>query len=231
VPEIRPEERETEHDFWTNFEEKRGLLLGVMFDLISGVLRNLRPLDRRPRMADWSDYASALYAHVGWGRKQFQEDWQAEEDRQHETALEGILGTALLNHFKESFEPEAHWRKPVEVLVETPEELLKGCRTHADLDVQRFLPKSASAFMREFNRLIPALQHKGYGIREGTKGKGRESRKVLEIWRVPQPPDGPSPNGSADRSAGSAGSLPLILEKKEKTTVWARKSEEDGVIP
>jgi hypothetical protein len=72
VPDIRPEERETEHDFWTNFEEKRGVLLGVVFDLISGVLRNLRPLERRPRIADWSDYASALYAHTGWGRDQFQ---------------------------------------------------------------------------------------------------------------------------------------------------------------
>jgi energy-coupling factor transporter ATP-binding protein EcfA2 len=48
VPDIRPEERETEDDFWTNFEEKRGVLLGVVFDLISGVLRNLRPLERRP---------------------------------------------------------------------------------------------------------------------------------------------------------------------------------------
>ena len=182
------------------------MLLGVVFDLISGVLRNLRPLERRPRMADWSDYASALYEHTGWGRGQFQKDWEAEEDRQHETALESILGAALRKHFEESFEPDAKWKKPVEVLTETPADMLRGVRAETELDAQRFLPKSASTFMREFNRLIPALEHMGYGIRQTTRGRGREARKIVEIWRKSSMPD-PSPDGSVGRSAGSAACL------------------------
>jgi hypothetical protein len=61
-----------------------------VFDLISGVLRNLQPLKERPRMADWADIASALYAHLGWGRTQFTEDWRAAEEHQYDVALDRL---------------------------------------------------------------------------------------------------------------------------------------------
>jgi hypothetical protein len=163
VPDIRPEERETEHDLWAKFEEKRGLLLGVVFDLISGVLRNYQPLEKRPRMADWSDYASALYAHTGWGRDQFEADWETEEERQHETALDSIVGSALVDYLRSEFEPPSYKKVP-EVLTKTPAALFDSVRVEVNLDARKFFPQSTSSFMRDFNRHIPALEYLGYGI-------------------------------------------------------------------
>jgi len=67
VPAITSEQRISEAEFWAAFERDRGKLLGAYFDILSGVLRNRKPVSWRPRMSDWGELASALYDYMGWG--------------------------------------------------------------------------------------------------------------------------------------------------------------------
>ena len=63
-------ERKTEEELWERFEAEHPKLLGALFDTLAKVIA-LKPsikLSRRPRLADWGEYAAAVYEVMGWGR-------------------------------------------------------------------------------------------------------------------------------------------------------------------
>ena len=75
------------------------MLLGVFFDILSGVLGHRKPVEWRPRMSDyWGELASALYEHMGWGRDTFTFDHEQVEVKQHDVALDPILGTSIMDY-------------------------------------------------------------------------------------------------------------------------------------
>src|SRR4028118_173605 len=92
---IPKSERRAESDLWAQFEQDHPELLGAVLDALSGAIRLRVPLAEPPRLADWAEYAAAVYeymderGHAGWGRDQFAKDWNAVEEKQHEAALEG----------------------------------------------------------------------------------------------------------------------------------------------
>jgi hypothetical protein len=171
VPHIDESSRLPEARFWEEFEFDRGKLLGVVFALISGVLRNLQPLQARPRMADWAEIASALYEHVGWGRKQFATDWRTAEEQQYDTALDGVVGEALMDYLRS--EPDG--------VSKTPGELHRAVRAEVDMGSTRFFPQSANSFSRELNRLAPALEAKGWKVLHSSTGRGKDKKRIIEI--------------------------------------------------
>ena len=70
-------ERKTEEELWERFEAEHPTLLGALFDALSKAIA-LRPsikLSRRPRLADWGEYAAAVYEVMGWGAQTFLSDW------------------------------------------------------------------------------------------------------------------------------------------------------------
>ena len=74
---IPDNKRRSEEDLWQVFEWEHGRLLGALFDTLAKTLRakeTLR-LHRRPRLADWGEYAAAAYSVLGWGVEEFLQDW------------------------------------------------------------------------------------------------------------------------------------------------------------
>jgi hypothetical protein len=69
-------ERRTEGELWKRFEAGRPRLLGTLFSVLARAIA-LKPslqLSRRPRLADWGEYAAAVYEATGWGAETFLED-------------------------------------------------------------------------------------------------------------------------------------------------------------
>src|SRR5215216_2998021 len=84
-------ERKTEEQIWELFAKEHPRLLGALFDTLSKAIA-LKPsikLSRRPRLADWGEYAAAVYEVMGWGAEQFLRDWDEVVKVQNQATLDG----------------------------------------------------------------------------------------------------------------------------------------------
>jgi hypothetical protein len=66
-------ERKTEEELWERFEAEHSKLLGALFDVLAQAIAR-KPsikLSRRPRLADWEEYAASVYEVMGWGAETF----------------------------------------------------------------------------------------------------------------------------------------------------------------
>src|ERR671932_645578 len=69
----------------------RPRLLCATFDLLVEVIA-LKPsleLSRRPRLADWGEYAATVYEVMRWGAERFLEDWEEIVRVQNQATLDG----------------------------------------------------------------------------------------------------------------------------------------------
>jgi hypothetical protein len=84
-------ERKTEEQIWEHFAQEHPKLLGTLFDILSKAIA-LKPsvkLSRRPRLADWGEYAAAVYEVMGWGAETFLKDWDEVVRVQNQATLDG----------------------------------------------------------------------------------------------------------------------------------------------
>jgi hypothetical protein len=66
-------ERKTEEELWERFEAEHPKLLGALFDVLSKAIAR-KPsvkVSRRPRLADWGEYAASVYEVMGWDAETF----------------------------------------------------------------------------------------------------------------------------------------------------------------
>ena len=83
-------ERKTEEQIWEHFAQEHTKLLGALFDILSKAIA-LKPslkLSRRPRLADWGEYAAAVYEVMGWGAETFLKDWDEVVRVQNQATLD-----------------------------------------------------------------------------------------------------------------------------------------------
>ena len=88
---IPDKERRTEEELWERFEAEHPRLLGALFDVLAKVIA-LKPslkLSRRPRLADWGEYAASVYEVMGWGAEAFLKDWDEVVKVQNQATLDG----------------------------------------------------------------------------------------------------------------------------------------------
>jgi hypothetical protein len=88
---IPDNERKTEEELWEHFEAEHPKLLGALFDVLSQAIAG-KPslkLSRRPRLADWGEYAAAVYEVMGWGAETFLTDWDEVVKVQNQATLDG----------------------------------------------------------------------------------------------------------------------------------------------
>jgi hypothetical protein len=178
IPPIEPEDRVTQSEFWESFEAERGKLLGAFFDILSGVLRHRKPLGWAPRLSDWGVLASALYEYLGWGRDMFRLDYEVVEGKQHEDALEGLVGEHVLEYLYAEFDDGK------DVLLKSPHDLWEEVKARVPFDSRRWFPTSSKHFGKDINRLKQALAYKGFELDRGTVGRGNDKRNVIKIARI-----------------------------------------------
>ncbi len=201
TPPIESDSRFTEREFWDGFERDRGRLLGVVFDLISGSLRHHRPLDSKPRMADWAEIASAVYEYAGWGRGQFVADWAETEGQQNSSAVEGsLVGSTVLDYVGSA-------KTFTGTVGELRDQLLIF---EPDLKHNNLFPSTPNRLSKEINKVRDALAASGVNVSRTSIGKGKAARVGIRLeWsadRSPESADGlPIEDGvSADRELGAA---------------------------
>ena len=84
-------DRKTEEQLWELFEREHPGLLGALFDTLSRAiaLKASIELSRRPRLADWGEYAASVYEALGWGAETFLKDWDEVVRVQNQATLDG----------------------------------------------------------------------------------------------------------------------------------------------
>jgi hypothetical protein len=184
---VPKEERETDRRMQALFEERHPLLLGAVLDALSGALANHEEVRGLPRLADWAEYAIALYKHLDWGGYEgFMRDWAVVEEGQHETTLEAsVLAQCVVALMREHNEVDA---SPSEVL-----DLLKKAASSEliDTDVKGSdFPSSASWLMRKLVPVVPTLESFRITVEDGTRGRGKaKTRYVRFAYGDSKPPD------------------------------------------
>lgn len=186
--EYRPEE-----EMWAEFEAEHPKLLGAVFKTLSGALRakETLSLDRRGRLADWSEYAAAVYEVMGWGAEKFTEDWGRVVKIQNQGTLEGSSLAQAILHYMES---RAEW----EGLSTDLHAALEVEAEEMNIDVKRdkSWPKSPSWLWRRTKEVKPLLTALGIDARrEVERGGTRVFLRRVE--------DASSLCGSTDEDCGS----------------------------
>lgn len=155
---ITDDGRTTEREFWQRFEFEHGRWLGSIFTLISSAMKihsGLR-LSSLPRLADWGEYAAAVYEAQGWGVQTFFDDWQGNVKRQNRSVIDASSLVQILISFMDT---RNEWSG-------TPTELLFDLRAKADeLKIEtkydRRFPKTPDWLWRRIREVLPTLVASG----------------------------------------------------------------------
>jgi len=139
----------------------------------------LRPslkLSRRPRLADWGEYAAAVYEIMGWGAETFLEDWDEVVRVQNQATLDGSPVAQAIIKFMEDKEDYSA----------TSSEMHNNFKVVAaqlgvDVDRDKAWPKSARWLWRRIKEVAPLLV--GVGI-EASRERD-EAGTTIALRRVP----------------------------------------------
>ena len=160
-------ERKTEEELWERFEEEHPKLLGALFDVLSKAIA-LKPslkLSRRPRLADWGEYAASVYEVMGWGAERFLADWDEVVKVQNQATLDGSPVAQTIIKFMEDKEEYTG----------TSSELHKKLAAVAEeLGVERdkAWPKSARWLWKRIKEVLPLLAAAGIDASRGAYQQG-----------------------------------------------------------
>jgi hypothetical protein len=172
LPRIPERRRQTEREFWAEFEPLRGQLLGALLDAVVVGLRRIDEieLERKPRMADFAEWVVACEPGLGWPAGSFLDAYESNRSSANELTLEASpLSQPLRSIAEVGFSGTAG-------------ELLQRLADYADEEQrrQRGWPKSASALSGRLRRLAPNLRAVGVEVEFQQTG-GRGSRRLVVI--------------------------------------------------
>ncbi len=170
-------ERKTEEELWERFEAEHPKLLGALFDVLSRAI-SLKPsikLSRRPRLADWGEYAAAVYEVMGWGAETFLKDWDEVVKVQNQATLDGSPVAQAIIKFMEDKDEYTGTSSELHSKLEGVAESL-GVSIVRD----KAWPKSARWLWRRIKEVLPLLVAAGIeaGRMEDRTGSRITLRKV-----------------------------------------------------
>jgi hypothetical protein len=188
---IPDSERKTEEELWERFEAEHPKLLGALFSVLAEAiaLKSSIKLSRRPRLADWGEYAASVYEVMGWGAEQFLEDWSEIVKVQNQATLDGSpVAQAIIKFMEDKDEYTA-----------TSSELhskLKVMAAQLGVDVERdkAWPKSARWLWRRIKEVLSVL------VAAGIEASRRDAEKATQITLRRMPT-----NDSSDSREGESG--------------------------
>jgi hypothetical protein len=169
-----PEDRRIpEEEFNEDFERARPLILGALFDALSGAIDRspTTRLERLPRMADAAKWVTAAEEALGWEPGTFMAAFHVNREDAQDIVIEGsLIGPAILR---------------LDAFTGTATELLTALNLHADEKIQRLKdwPRNGRKIRGELDRLAPALRSKGWTVDFHREGSGSR------IITLTPPPD------------------------------------------
>lgn len=156
---IEKEDRQTEEEFWDDFREAKPLILGGIFDTLSGALARIDDveLDSYSRMADFCRWGYAIAESLGYRGEEFLHAYEKNIDSQHEEVLYGdALGQSMLL-FSENI--PGGWSGTATELLEVLESIAES----ENVAVEE-LPGAANALSRKLNNMKTNLAEVGIQV-------------------------------------------------------------------
>jgi hypothetical protein len=151
---IPDRERLTEEEMWESFEAEHPKLLGALLDVLAKAIA-LKPslrLSRRPRLADWGEYAAAVYEVMGWGAETFLKDWDEVVKAQNQATLDGSpVAQAILKFMTDKDEYAASSSEMYSKLK------VVAATLGVDVDRDKAWPKSSRWLWRRIKEVLPLL--------------------------------------------------------------------------
>jgi hypothetical protein len=179
LPAIEESRRQTETQFWQDFEAERPAILGVLLDAASAALRNAPDthLADVPRMADFAVWVTAAEPALGWEPGTFLAAYEAARIRVAEIALEESPVTDALRKLTLS---AARWEG---TLTDLLDELAKlaGVRVACG----KLWPSNGRALRSHLDRLSPNLRRIGIDVQFGRHTK---QGNLVTVSRLPTRP-------------------------------------------
>jgi hypothetical protein len=176
LPRIRDDDRRTESDLWSAFEEARPRILGALLTAASRALleeQRVR-LTRLPRMADFAKWVHAAEPALGWHSGTFLAAYDGNRGAANATAIEASpVGAAVLKllHSQRRFEG-------------TASDLLAALDRDAEPRAReaRSWPKSPRAMSSALRRLAPNLRVAGLEVEFDRATDAARSRTLVLEW-------------------------------------------------
>jgi len=196
---IPDNKRRSEEDLWAYFESEHGRLLGAIFDTLAKTLRTKETLrlHRRPRLADWGEYAAAAYSVLGWGVEKFLEDWGEVVKVQNQGTLDGSPVAQAILSFMESRNEWTGLASDLHAKLEVEAEEM-----NINIKREKTWPKSPSWLWRRIREVLPLLMAMGVEAETGTSRKTGTQITLTKVPRNPGPKPG-SEGGSKNQDAAT----------------------------
>jgi hypothetical protein len=147
-------DRKTEEQIWELFARELPRLLGALFDVLCRAIA-LKPslrLSRRPRLADWGEYAASVYEVLGWGAETFLRDWDEVVRVQNQATLDGSPVAQAIIKFMEDKEEYTGTSSEIHSKLK-----VAAAQLGVDVDRDKAWPKSARWLWRRIKEVLSLL--------------------------------------------------------------------------
>jgi hypothetical protein len=198
-------ERKTEEELWERFEVEHPKLLGAIFGVLAEAIA-IKPsikLSRRPRLADWGEYAAAVYEVMGWGAETFLEDWDEVVKVQNQATLDGSPVAQAIIKFMENKEEYAATSSELHSKLK-----VVAAQLGVDVDRDRAWPKSARWLWRRIKEVLPLL------VAAGIEARRKDAEEATEITLRKMPVNDPSDSRKGESGLNKQ-STPGIKEEDD----------------
>jgi len=174
LPAIPEEERRTEEEIWSEFDEAWPRIMGCLFDGVSRAMqrKNSVRLERLPRMADFARWAEAAGPALGWEPGQFLAAYEqnlkgATESKFENDAVAVAIRDKLFEDFPTGF-------------AGTPTALFTAIMLYAPdaREQRRGWPANAAALGKHLRRIAPMLRTAGINFESAHSGD-----RMCRLWR------------------------------------------------
>src|SRR5215217_7505231 len=185
-------ERKTEEQIWELFAREQPRLLGALFDTLAKAiaLKASIKLSRRPRLADWGEFAAAVYEVMGWGAETFLIDWDEVVRVQNQATLDGSPVAQAIIKFMEDTEEYTATSSEMHSKLK-----VVAAQLGVDADRDKAWPKSARWLWRRIKEVLPLLVAAGI---EASRDRD-ESAKQITLRKIPTT-DGSDGSGGEPRA-------------------------------
>jgi hypothetical protein len=175
VERIADNNRKDEKTIWQQFENERALLLGSIFDRLSGAIREYDNVQfpMLPRMADFARWAMADIAGQGRDPQQFLSDFAANVERQNEEAIAGsVTATVMLDWLHRNDGNDGK----IQTWTGQPHELHGELKAHGqNMKIpEKQLPANPAVLGKKLREIRPNLLAIGWHVDLGEKKRPRE---------------------------------------------------------
>ena len=172
---IPENERIGDAEFWTQFREAKPLILGAMFDALSGSMREIDSIElsRLPRMADFTRWGCAVAKTTGgiYLHDTFLNAYHQNIATQHDQAIESSpIGTVIIIFM----DGKELWEGTPSSLLDE----LNPLAASAKLDRDKRFPKNANWVWRRIQDVKVNLQEKGI-----FSERHKDGQRLIHLWK------------------------------------------------